>query len=155
MTPDLMRLTASSKSQPGGAILAGTARPCRTGPASFIDEVGPIVSIKVAPNQVVKSSHASRVPEVPGPGRAGEDGRETVLYANHQRHWASWPAKLKLVGDVRGRGLMIGVDIVKDKATKEYAAAERDLIVEKAFANMACCSWAASRARFGYARRWW
>jgi len=28
---------------------------------------------------------------------------------------------------------MIGVDIVKDKATKEYAAAERDLIVEKAF----------------------
>jgi 4-aminobutyrate aminotransferase len=46
---------------------------------------------------------------------------------------ANWPAKLKLVGDVRGRGLMIGVDIVKNKATKEYAAAERDLIVEKAF----------------------
>jgi 4-aminobutyrate aminotransferase len=46
---------------------------------------------------------------------------------------ANWPTKLKLVGDVRGRGLMIGVDIVKDKATKEYAAAERDRIVEKAF----------------------
>jgi 4-aminobutyrate aminotransferase len=46
---------------------------------------------------------------------------------------ASWPAKLKLVGEVRGRGLMIGVDIVKDKATKEYAAAERDLIIERAF----------------------
>ncbi len=46
---------------------------------------------------------------------------------------SNWPAKLKLVGDVRGRGLMIGVDIVKDKATKEYAATERDLIVEKAF----------------------
>jgi 4-aminobutyrate aminotransferase len=46
---------------------------------------------------------------------------------------ADWPKKLKLVGDVRGRGLMIGVDIVKDKATKEYAAAERDRIVELAF----------------------
>jgi 4-aminobutyrate aminotransferase len=49
------------------------------------------------------------------------------------KRMSSWPAKLKLVGDVRGRGLMIGVDIVKDQSTKEYAAAERDLIVEKAF----------------------
>jgi 4-aminobutyrate aminotransferase len=46
---------------------------------------------------------------------------------------ADWPKKLKLVGDVRGRGLMIGVEIVKDKVTKEYGSAERDLIVEKAF----------------------
>ena len=46
---------------------------------------------------------------------------------------ADWPSRLKLVGDVRGRGLMIGVDIVKDKATKEYGAAERDRIVEMAF----------------------
>ena len=46
---------------------------------------------------------------------------------------ADWPRKHKLVGDVRGRGLMIGVDIVKDKATKEYAAAERDRVIELAF----------------------
>jgi len=53
---------------------------------------------------------------------------------NHiMKRMVEWPSKLKLVGDVRGRGLMIGVDIVKDKATKEYAAAERDRIVEMAF----------------------
>jgi 4-aminobutyrate aminotransferase len=46
---------------------------------------------------------------------------------------ADWPSRLKLVGDVRGRGLMIGVDIVKDKVTKEYGNAERDRIVEMAF----------------------
>src|SRR5712675_794417 len=53
---------------------------------------------------------------------------------NHMmKRMGTWPSKLKLVGDVRGRGLMIGVDIVKDKATKEYGAAERDQIVERAF----------------------
>jgi 4-aminobutyrate aminotransferase len=53
---------------------------------------------------------------------------------NHMlKRMADWPKKLKLVGDVRGRGLMIGVDIVKDKLTKEYGAAERDRIVEAAF----------------------
>jgi len=46
---------------------------------------------------------------------------------------ADWPKKHSLVGDVRGRGLMIGVEIVKDKQTKEYAGPERDRIVELAF----------------------
>ena len=46
---------------------------------------------------------------------------------------SSWTTKHKLVGDVRGRGLMIGVDIVKDKSTKEYGAAERDQIIERSF----------------------
>ena len=49
------------------------------------------------------------------------------------KRMADWPSKLRLVGDVRGRGLMIGVDIVKDKVTKEYGHAERDRIVELAF----------------------
>jgi 4-aminobutyrate aminotransferase len=44
-----------------------------------------------------------------------------------------WPKKYEIVGDVRGRGLMIGVDIVKDKQTKEYGAVERDRIVQLAF----------------------
>ena len=53
---------------------------------------------------------------------------------NHMlRRMAGWPKKHKLVGDVRGRGLMVGVELVKDKQTKEYAAAERDRVVELAF----------------------
>jgi 4-aminobutyrate aminotransferase len=46
---------------------------------------------------------------------------------------ADWPKKHRLVADVRGRGLMIGVELVKDKKSKEYAAAARDRVVELAF----------------------
>jgi len=49
------------------------------------------------------------------------------------KRMADWPKKHRLVGDVRGRGLMIGVEIVKDQKTKEYGHDERDRIVELAF----------------------
>ncbi len=49
------------------------------------------------------------------------------------KRMAGWPKKHKIVGDVRGRGLMIGVDIVKDQATREHGNSERDRIVEEAF----------------------
>ncbi|MGA9977033.1 MAG: acetyl ornithine aminotransferase family protein [Candidatus Sulfotelmatobacter sp.] len=57
----------------------------------------------------------------------------TAVGDHMRKRMADWPSKLKLVGDVRGRGLMIGVEIVKDKVTKEYGAADRDRIVEQAF----------------------
>jgi 4-aminobutyrate aminotransferase len=44
-----------------------------------------------------------------------------------------WVKKYANVGDVRGRGLMIGVEIVKDRESREPAAALRDRIVELAF----------------------
>src|SRR4051812_26885884 len=44
-----------------------------------------------------------------------------------------WPKKHALVGDVRGRGLMIGIDLVKDKQTRAHASAERDRITDLAF----------------------
>ena len=44
-----------------------------------------------------------------------------------------WPEALPLVGDVRGRGLMIGVELVADKKTKEPAVEERDRVVQMAF----------------------
>lgn len=45
----------------------------------------------------------------------------------------TWPAKHSIVGNVRGRGLMIGVEIVKDQQTKEPAGAWRDRLAELAF----------------------
>jgi 4-aminobutyrate aminotransferase len=48
---------------------------------------------------------------------------------------SKWPETLASVGDVRGLGLMIGVEIVKDKKTKEMAGPERDQIVDKAFSK--------------------
>ncbi|MEO8725825.1 MAG: acetyl ornithine aminotransferase family protein [Acidobacteriaceae bacterium] len=48
-------------------------------------------------------------------------------------HMKDWPKKHKSVGDVRGRGLMIGVELVRDQKTKERAGAERDRVVEACF----------------------
>jgi len=60
--------------------------------------------------------------------------RNTQEVGDHmRRRMADWPKKHKLVGDVRGLGLMIGVELVTDKQTKERASAERDRVVELAF----------------------
>jgi 4-aminobutyrate aminotransferase len=48
---------------------------------------------------------------------------------------ADWTKKHPLVGDVRGRGLMIGVELVKDQQSKAPAGKERDRVVELAFAR--------------------
>jgi 4-aminobutyrate aminotransferase len=46
---------------------------------------------------------------------------------------SAWPEKHAIVGDVRGLGLMIGIEIVTDKKTKKMGGPERDRIVELAF----------------------
>ena len=42
-------------------------------------------------------------------------------------------ARHAIVGDVRGRGLMIGIELVRDRQTKERATTERDRLVRECF----------------------
>jgi 4-aminobutyrate aminotransferase len=42
-------------------------------------------------------------------------------------------ARHEIIGDVRGKGLMIGIELVRDRTTKERATAERDALVMAAF----------------------
>jgi 4-aminobutyrate aminotransferase len=44
-----------------------------------------------------------------------------------------WVSRYQNVGDVRGRGLMLGVEIVRDKESRAPAAPERDAIIQMAF----------------------
>jgi 4-aminobutyrate aminotransferase len=60
--------------------------------------------------------------------------KNAEVVGNHiMQRISDWPKKLPIVGDVRGRGLMIGVEIVADKAAKTPAGDLRDKIVELAF----------------------
>ena len=62
-----------------------------------------------------------------GLGNAAQVGGEIKARAE------SWVSRYEIVGDVRGRGLMIGIEIIKDKQSRTPASDLRDRIVEMAF----------------------
>src|SRR5262249_3983238 len=45
----------------------------------------------------------------------------------------SWPERFRIVGEVRGLGLMLAVELVKDQSTREPAGEFRNRVVERAF----------------------
>jgi 4-aminobutyrate aminotransferase len=53
--------------------------------------------------------------------------------AHMKARLSEFPARFPCVGDVRGLGLMIGIELVKDKATKERAPELRDRLVQMCF----------------------
>jgi 4-aminobutyrate aminotransferase len=57
----------------------------------------------------------------------------TVVGAKMMGRLRSWTRMHRHVGDVRGRGLMIGVELVKDKESREPDGKLRDRVVELAF----------------------
>jgi 4-aminobutyrate aminotransferase len=44
-----------------------------------------------------------------------------------------WPRRFPIVGEVRGLGLMIGIELVRDQATRAKAPELRDEVLERAF----------------------
>lgn len=44
-----------------------------------------------------------------------------------------WPARFSIVGEVRGLGLMIGIELVRNQQSREKAPDLRDRVVERAF----------------------
>ena len=48
-------------------------------------------------------------------------------------HTADWCKRHRIVGEVRGKGLMIGIELVRDQKTKERAPELRNRIVQLAF----------------------
>jgi 4-aminobutyrate aminotransferase len=56
-----------------------------------------------------------------------------TLGESMKQRMTSWIAKHPIVGDVRGKGMMLAVEIVKDKQSKAPAASDRDRIVTLAF----------------------
>jgi len=53
--------------------------------------------------------------------------------AHMRSRMRDWPSRFPNVGEVRGLGLMIGVELVRDQVIKEKASALRDRIVDMAF----------------------
>ncbi|HKN87769.1 MAG TPA: aminotransferase class III-fold pyridoxal phosphate-dependent enzyme, partial [Nitrospiraceae bacterium] len=56
-----------------------------------------------------------------------------ALGAYLMRQLEQMKVRHRLIGDVRGKGLMIGIECVRDRDTKEMAIPERNAIIQRCF----------------------
>jgi len=60
-------------------------------------------------------------------------GNATRIGEHMRARMADWPRRFPHVGQVRGLGLMIGIELVRDRATREKAPHMRNQVIESAF----------------------
>jgi len=77
------------------------------------------------------SSAASAVMDVLTTEKLWENAENIGGYMKNRLKETS--EELEIIGDVRGKGLMIGIELVKDRKTKEPAVDERNKLVSDAF----------------------
>ena len=85
---------------------------------------------------------------------------EKELVANAARMGAyimdrlrEWPARFPVVGDVRGLGLMIGIELVRDRQDARTGAGSCGIECWSWRSSAACWCWARAKTRYGCARR--
>lgn len=121
VVPDIVCLAKGIASgMPLGAIIA-RADIMDWGPGSHASTFGGNPVSCVAALETIKLLEEELMENARAVG-AHLQGRLRELMARH-----------KLIGDVRGLGLMIGVELVRDRGTKEPANTERDEIVQACF----------------------
>ena len=123
--PDIV---VSAKSVAGGIPVA-----CVTARKEIMDSVGPGEMGGTYCGNALATTSALKVVEI-------LERDDFCSKANHigdiiLKRLSEIKEKYKLVGDVRGRGAMLGIEFVKDRITKEPAKAETKAIVTECIQN--------------------
>jgi 4-aminobutyrate aminotransferase len=121
VVPDVVCLAKGIASgMPLGAIIA-RADIMDWGPGSHASTFGGNPVSCVAALETIKLLEESLI----------ENARVVGAHLKHRLN--ELMAKHRLIGDVRGLGLMIGAELVRDRTTKEPASTERDDIIQAGF----------------------
>jgi 4-aminobutyrate aminotransferase len=122
ITPDVVTL---AKGLGGGLPLSAVV-----GPAEIMDVAQAFAMETTCGNPVSASAGLAVINTIVDqdlPGRAAEVG------TRFKKELEKIAAKHPLIGDIRGRGLVMGVELVKDQATRKPAATETAKVVYRAY----------------------